>query len=103
MIRSYIKKLQAKDEDTRKLIFVTSLILCMSFISFIWVYSLGYRYKSEIVEEKVREDVKPFKLFGDSISNVYKDVTASVGKIVPETNKSNSNKQIDLVPVEVSY
>lgn len=90
-MRKYIKKLQSKSEDTRKLIFVGSLIVCMSFVSFIWIYNLGNRFGNPQVKEQANADIKPFKLFSNSISDTYKNVSASVGKISPE---------IDLIPVE---
>ena len=100
-MRAYIKKLQSKSEDTRKLMFVGSLIVCMSFVSFIWIYNLGTRFGNPKVAEQTNEDIKPFKLFGDSISNTYKDMSASVGKITSKKEaKVTPEKQIDLIPVE---
>jgi hypothetical protein len=98
-MRAYIKKLQSKSEDTRKLIFVGLLILCMSFVSFIWIYNLGTRFESPEVVNQTNEDIKPFKLFSNSISDTYKNMSASVGKIT--TNKE-PEKQIDLIPVETT-
>lgn len=98
-MRAYIKKLQSKSEDTRKLIFVGLLILCMSFVSFIWIYNLGTRFRSPDITTQTNEDIKPFKLFSNSISDTYKNMSASVGKIT--TNKA-PEKQIDLIPVETT-
>jgi len=98
-MRAYIKKLQSKSEDTRKLIFIGSLILCMSFVSFIWLYSLGDRFGSEEVATQTNEDIKPFKLFGNSISDTYSNISASVEKI---TSKDTTEKQIDLIPIETN-
>lgn len=100
-MRKYIKKLQSKSEDTRKLIFVGSLIVCMSFVSFIWIYNLGTRFGNPQVKEQANKDIKPFKLFTNSISDTYKNVSASVGKISSEVApKIEPEKQIDLIPVE---
>ncbi|MCX6753840.1 MAG: hypothetical protein NTV03_02170 [Candidatus Nomurabacteria bacterium] len=98
-MRAYIKKLQSKSEDTRKLIFVGLLILCMSFVSFIWIYNLGTRFGNPEVVNQTNEDIKPFKLFSNSISDTYKNMSASVGKFT--TNKEEV-KQIDLIPVETT-
>jgi len=104
-MRQYIKKLQAKDEDTRKLIMVGSLILCMSFVSFIWIYNLGTRFGNPKVATQTNEDIKPFKLFSNSLSDTYKNISASVGKatvadeIKKETQVKEENK-VDLIPVE---
>ena len=105
-MRAYVKKLQSKSEDTRKLIFVSSLIVCMSFVSFIWIYGLGVRFGDPEVKNQTNEDVKPFKLFGNSMSDAYKNVSASVGKIsakqdyIPQVE--DKEKQINLIPVEYS-
>ena len=114
-MRAYIKKLQSKSEDTRKLIFTASLIISMSIVVLIWVYSLGVRFGNPEVKVQANEDIKPFKLFTNSISDVYKNMSASVGKIYTSNSISNtvtevknyneeikavSDKQIDLIPVE---
>lgn len=100
-MRAHIKKLQSKSEDTRKLIFVGTMIVCMSFVSFVWIYGLGVRFGNPEVKQQADEDIKPFKLFGDSISSTYKNVSASVGKI--KLNKdpvATPDKQVDLIPSE---
>lgn len=104
-MRKYIKKIQSKSEDTRKLIFVGTLILFMSFVSFVWIYSLGQRFGDSKVKEQAREDIKPFKLFTNSISDTYKNLSASAGKssVVSDVKKeadSVTKKQIELTPVE---
>lgn len=107
-MRAYIKKLQSKKEDTRKQIFLGAMIVAMSFVTFVWVYSLGVRFGDPVAKEKTNEDIKPFKLFTDSISNTYKNIGASVGKapttdIIPQEEvNTESEKQIDLIPVEYS-
>lgn len=104
-MRTYIKKIQSKSEDTRKQILVGSLILCMSFVGFIWISSFGSKFNNESAD-KAQEDIKPFSLFGKSISDTYKNVSASVGNI-SSLNKSaeesvpvETRKQIDLVVVQ---
>lgn len=104
-MKEYIKKLQSKSEDTRKLIFLGSIILSMSFVSFVWVYNLGARFGNPKVAEQANEDIKPFKLFSNSISSTYKNMSASIGKapsIDSEIKKEEKKieKQIDLIPVE---
>ncbi|HLP86663.1 MAG TPA: hypothetical protein VK153_02195 [Candidatus Paceibacterota bacterium] len=103
-MRTYIRKLQSKSEDTRKQILVGSLILCMSFVGFVWISSIGQKLSKESTPP-VEEEIKPFELFGQSIANTYNNVTASVGKI-PSIKKEEEKKevevekQIDLIPVE---
>jgi len=106
-MRAYIKKLQSKSEDTRKQIFVGSLIVCMSFVGLIWISSLGYKFNNKENTAKTEEAIKPFALLKQSISDTYNNVTASVGNISspkkdePKTEeKVGTQKQIDLIPVE---
>lgn len=102
-MRTYIKKLQSKSIDSRKQILVGSLIVCMSFVALVWVNSLGYKFNKEKTA-KVEEGVKPFALFGQSISNTYKDITASVGNVKTlkegKSKEAEEQKQIDLILVE---
>jgi len=102
-MRAYIKKLQSKPENIRKQIFFGSLIVCMFFVSLIWVGGLGYKF-SKKPEVKTENEIKPFSLFSQSISDTYKNVTASVGdisKVKKETEQKKENeKVIDLIPVE---
>ena len=109
-MRAYIKKLQSKKEETRKQIFAGVMIVSMSFVVLVWFYSLGDIFSNPKVKEQTNEDIKPFKLFSNSISDTYKSIGASVGKIPSvtdnannnsdETNTTTPNKQIDLIPVE---
>ena len=102
-MRTYIRKLQSKSEDTRKQILVGSLIVCMSFVGFIWISSIGQKLNKEKTTP-IEEEIKPFALFGQSISNTYNNVTASVGSIPREEKEKQKEveieKQIDLIPVE---
>lgn len=103
-MRAYIKKLQSKSEETRKLIFVAVLILCMSFVSFIWIYNLGTRFGNKKVAEQTNEDIKPFQLFKNSLSDTFKNISASVANspsISPSVS-SSPQKKIDLIPIEYS-
>ncbi len=105
-MKAYIKKIQSKDEDTRKFIFIVSLVLCMAIVGFIWIYNLGTRFSNPKVAEQTNEDIKPFKLFTNSISDTYKNVSASVGKAsssiegVKAETTPTPEKKIDLIPVE---
>lgn len=104
-MRTYIKKLQSKPESSRKQILVGSLIVCMAFVGVIWVNSLGYKFSSSNTAAKVQEDIKPFALFGKSISDTVGNVTASVGSIKSPTAEEikpevKTEKVVDLIPVE---
>lgn len=106
-MRQYIKKIQNKKESTRKQIFVGTMIGSMSIVSLVWAYSLGVRFGNHEIKTQTQEDIKPFKLFSNSVSDTFKNVSASVGKApsVDEAKKEvdlNDEKQIDLIPVEYS-
>lgn len=106
-MRTYIRKLQQKPENTRKQIFFGSLVVCMSFVFLIWISSLGYKFNDNTAVS-VEEDIKPFALFGKTLTDTYSNVTASVGNISSELKKDEEvlieevkvEKQIDLIPVE---
>ena len=99
-MREYIKKIQSKSESARKQILVGSLVIAMSLVGVIWISSLGYKFnKGNSVS--MEETVKPFALFGKTISDTYKNATASVGNISsPKTETKTPDKVIDLIPVE---
>lgn len=103
-MNTYIKKLQSKGEAERKQILVASLVLSMAMVGSVWIYSLNDRFTSTDSEKSVAEEestVKPFKLFANSVSNTYKDITASVGNFsFKKSNTVSEQKQIDLIPVE---
>jgi hypothetical protein len=104
-MRAYIKKLQAKDEIVRKQIFFGLMVVSMAFVGFIWIYNLGDRFDSK-VKEQVREDVKPFKLFANSLSSTYQNISASVGNISTpkkaeqKVKEVEEQKQVNLIVVE---
>ena len=103
-MRAYIKKLQTKSEETRKQILIGSLIVCMSFVGLIWINSLGYKFSKENTTSNIQEEIKPFALFSQTISNSYDNVSASVGNISSSLKKESKEieieKVIDLTPVE---
>ena len=99
-MNSYIKKLQSKSEKSRKQILMITVISCMAVILLGWAYSLGDHLGSTSVSATQEEgsDLKPFKIFANSISNMYKDSKASAGDAQPVNTQAP--KQIDLIPVE---
>lgn len=100
-MRKYIHKLREKPEEHRQRILFMALAVSMIFVGFIWIYTLGYRISSSTAE-KVDEDVAPFALFGESISNTYKNLSASIGNIsLPKKEEEKKlQKQINLIPIE---
>jgi len=77
----------------------------MSLVVTVWMYSLGDLFvKKTEAKASASNEIKPFALFANSISETYQNISASVGKISTKkstkTEESIINKQIDLVPVE---
>lgn len=104
-MRAYIKKLQQKEESKRKQIFAITMIVSMSLVASVWFYSLGNRFGNPKIKVQANEDVKPFKLFSNSLTDTIKNIGASVGnaKVVnetPEVVPQKEEKQIDLIPIE---
>ena len=101
-MREYIRKLRSKKESTRKRLLTTWMVISMFVVGSVWILGLGNHFNQKVAM-KTRDDVRPFKLFANSISKTYKNITASVGNI-PSLKKDYSNqenkKQIDLEVVE---
>jgi len=107
-MREYIKKLQAKSEESRKQILIGTLVVSMFFVGVIWVSSFKYKFNNdEVAKIDTDQGVKPFALFGQTISDTYSNITASVGSIPSVKNEEvqtdleikDEGKQIDLIPV----
>lgn len=99
-MRQYIKHLQSKEEHVRKQILIVSVAISMVLVSFVWIYSLGARF-SPTVADQTNQDVKPFKMFGDSIASTLKNIGASVGSInFSKKDSTPEQKQIRLIPVD---
>ena len=103
-MRAYVEKLRAKPEHTKKQILAGSMITSVFFVGAVWIYGLGYRFHNDVTPEKTAADVKPFALFGESLSGAYKNISASVGNIqfnkqaTPQQN--TEERRIDVIPVE---
>ncbi len=101
-MRAYIKKLQSKNETARKQIFAGAMIVSMVFVGFIWIYNLNNRFNNKVSIQN-QNDAKPFKIFADSLSNTYSNISASVGSIPgleTEKKKVSDEKQINLIVVK---
>ncbi|MBK5215548.1 MAG: hypothetical protein JJE53_01930 [Candidatus Pacebacteria bacterium] len=107
-MRTYIKKLQSKSEDTRKQILLGAMIVSMSLVAVIYIGSFSNNFNEE-KSLQAKEDIKPFSLFSKSISETYNNISASVGNItqekekIEESIKKETEKQIDLIPVETEF
>lgn len=102
----YIKKIQQKDEITRKKIMMISMIIVVLIVGSVWIYSLTDLFNNgedKIAQEEEREDLKPFTLFKNSMKDTYNNVSASVGKISLPKYKDldfKESDQIDLIVID---
>lgn len=97
-MREYIKKLQSKPEPVRKQIVVGLMITSMFFVAIVFVFSVRSTMSGDEKSTAV-DNLAPFKLLGDSISDTYDNVSASVGKIsLPEKqpDQDQSNEVSDI-------
>lgn len=104
-MHTYIKKLQSKEEDSRKQILIVSLVLAMIIVGSIWVYSLTDRFSGDNAVANTTADdssVKPFALLKDSIASTYENISASVGKFSSSIKPVDQpgQKQVDLIVVD---
>lgn len=103
---SYIEKLQGKSEGARKQILLLSIITSMSLVVVVWVYSLGDLFikKTEVQTVANKNEVKPFALFANSITETYQNISASLGNLSSSkksaTIETTPQKQVELIPVE---
>ena len=105
-MRAYIEKLQQKPEHIRKQILFGSMVVCMSFVALVWIGGLGSKF-SKKTSAQAQNEIKPFALFGRTISDTYNNISASVGSATSSIKKEQkveekvkTEKQIDLIPVE---
>ncbi len=101
-MHTYIKKLQSKEEPVRKQILVASLAVCMAIVGSVWVYGMTDRTKARnIVVAETEQGPKPFALFAGSVSDAFKNITASVGSVsFSKAKVETTEKQVDLIVVD---
>ena len=96
----YIKRVQSKNEGDRKKVLIIWMSVSMVLVLSVWVCGFTDKFGPKTVA-KASEDIKPFKLFANSMSQTYQNISASVGNIPSLSNtKKTEEKVIDLIPVE---
>ena len=100
----YIKKLQNKDEDSKKIALIGFMSISAIVVGLVWYASMQKRFIEVVVaKEKEKNQVSPFKMFQNSLSDTYNNVSASVGEIKSGKfleQKEKKEKQVDLIVVE---
>ncbi len=99
-MRKYISSLKHKPEPVRKQILMISMVVSMTIVGSVWIYSFGGRFNESTVA-KAKDDIKPFTLFGASVVNTYKDTVASVNNSSDDSAiLKNDHKLDNVVPVD---
>lgn len=83
-MRKYIKHIQSKPEPVRKKLLIISMTASTVLVGIVWMFSI-YRTVNPSVSENTPNTITPFKLFGESVSQTYKNISASVGNIQVNT------------------
>lgn len=90
-MREYIKKLQSKPEPVRKQIVVGLMAVSMLFVGVVFVYSMRSTINGNDESQAKVDSLAPFRLLGDSISDTYNNMSASVGKVSIPTDAPTDN------------
>lgn len=102
----YIKHLQSKPIEHKKQIIAVGMIMSSFVVIGAFYLNINNAFSQNTNQVSVNDDIGPFKLFKNSISNTYSNLTASVGNIKnitktkeQEPEKLEEGKMIELIPV----
>lgn len=100
-MQEYIRKLQSKDEDSRKIALIGFMALSIVVVGFVWYVSMQKRFTKVVIkQEQDKTQVSPFQMLKNSFSNTYQSVTASVGDI--KNGKFKNDKIIEEKMLDVT-
>ena len=74
-MRKTIHKLRQRPEEERRHILHISIIIIAIIMILLWAYSLGRNLSQPEVKEKVKQDLQPFSVLKDNLSEGYKSVS----------------------------
>ncbi len=69
-MKTIIHKLKQKPEAVRKQIVFATTILLTAIITVFWIASLGNHFSTPVTQSKLADDLKPFNMLKDNLSNV---------------------------------
>lgn len=69
-----IEKIKTKSEDTRKQILYISVFLIMSAVIAIWIYTLGYRFKTLKTKTEDQSPLSPFSAIGEFAKDTFSGI-----------------------------
>lgn len=74
-MRKTIHKLRQKPKEERRHILHISIIIIAIVMILLWSFSLGKNLSQPEVKEKVKQDLQPFSVLKDNLSEGYKSVS----------------------------
>ncbi|MFH1608846.1 MAG: hypothetical protein ABH951_02395 [Patescibacteria group bacterium] len=74
-MRKTIHRLRQKPEEERRQILHIIIIIAAIFMILLWVFSLGKNVSTPETKIKMKEDLKPFSVLKDNLSDGYKSVS----------------------------
>ena len=92
-MKEYIYKLREKPDHIKQQYLFFVMFVAMSFVVAIWIYGFTVKTDNEVsFGDKISNDIKPFSLFGQSIKDTYKSMTASSGDSLKELNNYGTTR-----------
>lgn len=74
-MRKTIHRLRQKPEEERRHILHISIIIIAIVMILLWAFSLGKNLSKPEVKTKVKQDMQPFSVLKDNLSDGYKSVS----------------------------
>jgi len=67
-MRKIIHHVRKQPEHIKRHILHVSIVICAVILFFLWVYSLGTNFTSTDTQVKIGQDLKPFSILKDNIT-----------------------------------
>jgi len=74
-MRKTIHRLRQKPEEERRHILHISIVIAAIVMIVLWVFSLGKSLTAPEIKEKTKQDLQPFSVLKDNLSEGYKSVS----------------------------
>ncbi|MFA6301169.1 MAG: hypothetical protein WC609_02350 [Candidatus Paceibacterota bacterium] len=71
----HVKKIRQQPEHIRRSILHITTGIFAIILFFLWIYSLGAGAGSEEAKAKINQDIKPFSVIKDNITNQYNSIS----------------------------
>jgi len=74
-MRKTIHRLRQKPEEERRHILHICIVIAAIIMIALWIFSLGKSLSAPEVKEKAKQDLQPFSVLKDNLSEGYKSVS----------------------------